>query len=90
MSERDHALAFERASNFREAVLRQLGAWAELNPSEPVFGAADSGEVLTRRGLYEQVNENRPLGNQLMAGWEELAAEYVLSAQLNDQGNEAT
>jgi hypothetical protein len=69
-------------NRFRQAVLKQLERWAESNPHQAVLGAADSGKPLTRRDVYTHVRENTRLGAQLMEGWEDLAAEYVLESRL--------
>jgi hypothetical protein len=70
--------------SFRQAVLKQLKRWAEMDPNQAVLGSADKGEALTRRDVYTHVSRNTQLGNQLMKGWEEVAAEYVLGSSFDN------
>jgi len=75
-------VAMAKNLSFRQAVLKQLERWAERDPYQAVFGSA--GEALTRRDAYTHVSRHTQLGNQLMKGWEERAAEYVLGSSFDN------
>ena len=68
----------------RQAVLQRLRDWAAERPDEEFAGLASGGPALTRHDVLEAIEQQTPLGEQLLKQWHKLAINHIMDVQLSD------